>query len=60
MDQLVALMMEEEKTEPSEQFIRILQGLDPTEVGNISFIKFNQCQLNIGSSNRIDIRIKTV
>ena len=39
MDQLVAHMMEEEKTEPSEQFIRILQGLDPTEVGDIFFYK---------------------
>ena len=35
MDQLVALMMEEEKIEPSEQFVRILQNLDPSEVGRI-------------------------
>ena len=34
MDKLVALMMEEEKVEPSEQFVRILQSLDPSEVGN--------------------------
>ena len=35
MDKLVALMMEEEKVEPSEQFVRILQSLDPSEVGHI-------------------------
>ena len=33
MDQLVNLLMEEEKREPSQQFVRILQSLDPTEVG---------------------------
>ena len=38
MDQLVALMMEEEETEPSEQFIRILHTLDPAEVGDICFL----------------------
>ena len=40
MDQLVALMMEEEETEPSEKFIRILHTLDPaeSEVGDICFL----------------------
>ena len=32
MDQLVSLMMEEDKIEPSEQFVTVLQTLDPVEV----------------------------
>ena len=35
MDQLVALMMEEEGVEPSEQFSNILRTLDPVEVGKL-------------------------
>ena len=32
MDQLVSLMMEEDKIEPSEQFDAVLKSLDPAEV----------------------------
>ena len=32
MDQLVSLMMEEDKIEPSEQFVTALKTLDPVEV----------------------------
>ena len=32
MDQLVSLMMEEDKIEPSEQFVTVLETLDPAEV----------------------------
>ena len=35
MDQLVALMMEEQGVEPSEQFSSILRTLDPVEVGKL-------------------------
>ena len=32
MDQLVSLMMAEDKIEPSEQFVTVLKTLDPSEV----------------------------
>lgn len=32
MDQLGSLMMEEDKIEPSEQFVTVLKTLDPAEV----------------------------
>ena len=32
MDQLVSLMMAEDKIEPSEQFVAVLKTLDPAEV----------------------------
>ena len=32
MDQLVSLMMAEDKIEPSEQFVSVLKTLDPVEV----------------------------
>ena len=32
MDQLVSLMMAEDKIEPSEQFVSVLKTLDPAEV----------------------------